>query len=167
MFFNQFLKFIFSNNYKTTFNTYFFSNNIFLINNSKVSTTFIITSQSILFLIRITRVILQKLHEIISTTWNLFLYQFLRFFIIPKWQLITNIFHLFYSISRFIKEKKEKRSIAKSILKRRFIFNFIRIVSYSLFNLKCSALRIASIVYSINYGIIPPSFALTIGSSSN
>ena len=167
MFFNQFLYFPVI--VKQLSILIFFSNNIFLINNSKISmTTLIITSQSISFLIRITRVILiQKLHEMISTTWNLFLYQFLRFFIIPKWQLITNIFHLFYSISRFIKEKKEKRSIAKSILKWRFIFNFIRIVSYSLFNLKCSALRIASIVYSINYGIIPPSFALTIGSSSN
>ena len=165
IFFNQFLYFPII--VKLLSILIFFSN-IFLINNSKVSTTFIITSQGILFLIRITCVILiQKLHEMIFTTWNLFLYQFLRFFIIPKWQLITNIFHLFYSISRFIKEKKEKRSIAKSILKWRFIFNFIRIVSYSLFNLKCSALRIASIVYSINYGIIPPSFALTIGSSSN
>lgn len=87
---------------------------------------------------------------------------FSKVFIIPK-QQIYFIYFTQRSITRFI--KKKKRSIVKSILKRRFIFNFIRIVSYSLF--KCSELRIASIVYSINYGIIPPSFALTIEFSSN
>lgn len=119
MFFNQFLYFPVI--VKQLSILIFFSNNIFLINNSKISTTtLIITSQSISFLIRITRVILiQKLHEMISTTWNLFLYQFLRFFIISKWQLITNIFHLF-SITRFIKKKKRENINCKKYFETAF-----------------------------------------------
>lgn len=118
IFFNQFLYFPII--VKLLSILIFFSN-IFLINNSKVSaTTLIITSQSIPFLIRITCVILiQKLHEMIFTTWNLFLYQFLRFFIISKWQLITNIFHLF-SITRFIKKKKRENINCKKYFETAF-----------------------------------------------